>query len=479
VVHITTALYPGGGASFGLQIRNGTGPRTEKFIKEKEYLISQQMKRFCTGLFILLKIFFYGSIVCMKQSQLFTKTRKEAPADETSKNAQLLIRAGFVHKELAGVYSYLPLGLRTLNNIVKIIREEMNAIGGQELFMSALQDKELWSRTDRWDDAKVDNWFKTELKSGGETGLGITHEEPLTRIMSEQISSYRDLPVYAYQFQNKFRNELRAKSGVMRGKEFLMKDLYTFSKDEESHMQDYNKVRGAYLKVFERLGIGDKTFITFADGGIFSDFSEEFQTLTESGEDIIYVHEGKKIALNREVYTDENLAKLGINREELVEKKAVEVGNIFHLGTRFSDALGLKYKDEQGNEHPVVMGSYGIGPTRLLGTIIETLSDERGMIWPKEVSPFHVHLVRLGVNEKTVEFADKLYSDLQKAGVEVLYDDRDLRPGEKFADSDLIGIPVRFVVSDKTVEQNKIEVKYRTKTDAEMMSEDEALSILK
>ncbi len=415
----------------------------------------------------------------MKQSQLFTKTRKEAPADETSKNAEFLIRAGYVHKELAGVYSYLPLGLKTLNNIVQIIREEMNAIGGQELLMSALQDKELWSRTDRWDDAKVDNWFKTELKSGGETGLGITHEEPLTRIMSEHISSYRDLPVLAYQFQNKFRNELRAKSGVMRGKEFMMKDMYSFSKDNDAHTEDYNKIRDAYVKIFQRLGIGDKTYVTFADGGIFADFSEEFQTLTESGEDIIYVHEGKKMALNKEVYTDDNLKKLGIEKGELVEKKAVEVGNIFHLGTRFSDAIGLKYKDEAGNEHPVVMGSYGIGPTRLLGTIIEVLSDEKGIVWPKEVSPFNVHLVRLGVNEKTIEYADKLYSDLQKAGVEVLYDDRDLRPGEKFADSDLIGIPVRFVVSDKTVEQDKVEVKYRTKADAEMLSVDDALNVLK
>ncbi len=414
----------------------------------------------------------------MRQSQLFTKTRKEVPADETSINAQLLIRAGFVHKELAGVYSYLPLGLRTLNNIVEVIRQEMNAVGGQELLMSALQDKELWTKTDRWDDKNVDNWFKTELKSGGETGLGITHEEPLTRIMSEHVSSYRDLPVFAYQFQNKFRNEMRAKSGVMRGKEFLMKDLYSFSLDEKSHEDDYNKIKGAYLRVFERLGIGDKTFVTFADGGIFSDFSEEFQTITEAGEDVIYIHEAKKIALNKEVYTDENIAKLGLNKSELVEKKAVEVGNIFHLGTRFSSALGLNYKDEAGVEHPVVMGSYGIGPTRLLGTIVETLSDDKGMIWPKEVAPFKVHLVRLGNNDNTLAYADSLYANLQNKGIEVLYDDRDLRPGEKFADSDLIGIPVRFVVSDKTVAENKIEVKFRNSTEAQLMSEEDALKTL-
>jgi len=414
----------------------------------------------------------------MRQTQLFTKTRKEAPSDETSKNAQYLIRAGYVHKELAGVYSYLPLGLKTLNNIVSVIRQEMNAIGGQELLMSALQDKELWSRTDRWDDAKVDNWFKTELKSGGETGLGITHEEPLTRIMSEQVSSYRDLPILAYQFQNKFRNELRAKSGVMRGKEFMMKDMYSFSKDNDAHLEDYNKIREAYIRIFNRLGIGEKTYVTFADGGIFSDFSEEFQTLTDSGEDVIYVQEGKKIALNKEVYTDENLAKLGINKDELVEKKAVEVGNIFHLGTRFSDAIGLKYKDESGSEKSVVMGSYGIGPTRLMGTILEVLADDKGIVWPKEVSPFAVHLVRLGVNDTTVKFADDLYNDLKDKGVEVLYDDRDARPGEKFADSDLIGIPIRFVISDKTVAEGKVEVKMRTSSDSQLVSVEEAFKLI-
>ncbi len=414
----------------------------------------------------------------MRQSQLFTKTRKEIPADETAKNAQLLIRAGFVHKELAGVYSYLPLGLRTLNKIVEVIRQEMNAVGGQELLMSALQDKELWTKTDRWDDKNVDNWFKTELKSGGETGLGITHEEPLTRIMSGYISSYKDLPVFAYQFQNKFRNEMRAKSGVMRGKEFLMKDMYSFSLDEKSHEEDYNKIRSAYTRIFDRLGIGDKTFVTFADGGIFSDFSEEFQTITEAGEDVIYIHEDKKIALNKEVYNDKTIEKLGLNKNDLVEKKAVEVGNIFHLGTRFSDALGLDYKDESGAEHAVVMGSYGIGPTRLLGTIVETLADDKGMIWPKEIAPFSVHLIKLGNTDSTQAYADSLYAKLQSNGIEVLYDDRDLRPGEKFADSDLIGIPVRFVVSDKTVAENKIEVKYRNTLEAQLLSEDEALKIL-
>ncbi|MFA5998160.1 MAG: aminoacyl--tRNA ligase-related protein [Candidatus Paceibacterota bacterium] len=395
----------------------------------------------------------------MRQSKLFTKTRKFAPSDEVAKNAQLLVRAGYIHKEMAGVYSYLPLGLRTLNRIVQIIREEMNAIGGQELVMTALQDKELWSRTDRWDDDKVDNWFKTSFKSGGETGLAITHEEPLTRIMTEHISSYRDLPVYAYQFQNKFRNELRAKSGIMRGKEFLMKDLYSFSKDEAEHKVFYDKARAAYIKVFERMGIGERTYVTFASGGIFSEFSEEFQTVSEAGEDTIYIDEEKRIAVNKEVCTDKTLATLELKRDTLVEKRAIEAGNIFNLGTRFSESLGLSYKDAEGKSVPVVMGSYGIGPTRLMGIIVETLADEKGLVWPEAVAPFAVHLVSLGKegNEIT-KCAEGLYTELVEAGVEVLYDDRDVRAGEKFADSDLLGIPTRIVVGKDAVATGTFEV---------------------
>ncbi len=232
----------------------------------------------------------------MKQSHLFTKMKKEAPKDEVSRNAQLLIRAGFIHKEMAGAYSYLPLGLRVLEKIKQVIREEMNREGGQEMVMTALQEKEIWEKTDRWDDKKVDNWFKTELKNGTVVGLGITHEEPLTRIMTGYISSYRDLPRYAYQFQNKFRNEIRAKSGIMRGREFMMKDMYDFSRDEAQHNEFYNRMREAYTRVFHRVGIGHLTYVTFASGGIFSEFSEEFQTVSEAGEDIIYIDEKKGIA---------------------------------------------------------------------------------------------------------------------------------------------------------------------------------------
>lgn len=409
----------------------------------------------------------------MRQSQLFTKTRREAPSDEQAKNAQLLIRAGYVHKELAGVYSYLPLGLRTLNKIIGIIREEMNAIGGQELFMSALQDKELWSRTDRWDDEKVDNWFKTTLKSGGETGLSITHEEPLTRIMAGQVSSWRDLPIRAYQFQNKFRNEMRAKSGIMRGKEFLMKDLYSFDKDAAAHEESYQAARAAYLRIFDRLGIGDRTHVTFASGGIFAEFSEEFQTESDAGEDLIYVDEASGLTFNKEVLTDEVLAKFKVDRATLVEKKSIEVGNIFHLGTRFSEPLGLTFKDETGAEQPVVMGSYGIGPTRVMGTIVEVLADEKGIVWPKAVAPFAVHLVALGGNDEAVTaYADALYDELSAKGVEVLYDDRDARAGEKFADSDLIGVPTRVIVGKDAAATGMLEVVDRATGTVEKQSRD-------
>lgn len=412
----------------------------------------------------------------MRQSQLFTKTRREAPKDEQAKNAELLIRAGFVHKELAGVYTYLPLGLRTLNNIVRIIREEMNAIGGQELSLTALQDKETWQKTDRWDDQKMDNWFKTEFKSGGETGLGITHEEPITRMMTEHIASYRDLPVYAYQFQTKFRNELRAKSGVMRGKEFLMKDLYSFSKDEEEHAAFFQKAREAYLKVFARMGIGENTYVTFASGGSFSQFSEEFQTVSDAGEDTIYVDEEKRLAVNKEVLTDETLATLDLSRETLVEKKAIEAGNIFNLGTRFSEALGLSYMNEAGESKPVVMGSYGIGPTRVMGIIAEVLSDEKGLVWPEEVAPFRYHLVALGNDPEITATTDALYAALQKKGDIVLYDDRDARAGEKFADSDLIGIPTRIVVGKEALASGKLEVVDRRTGEVSMRTKEEILA---
>ena len=394
----------------------------------------------------------------MKQSQLFTKTRREAPKDEVSKNAQLLIRAGYVHKEMAGVYSYLPLGLRVLNKIMGVIREEMNTIGGQELLLTSLQDKEIWEKSGRWSEEVIDVWFKTQLASGGEVGLAFTHEEPLTHLMREHISSYKDLPLYAYQFQNKFRNELRAKSGIMRTREFIMKDLYSFSRNETEFQKFYEACAQAYLKVFDRVGLGERTYRTFASGGSFSRFSDEFQTVCEAGEDLIYIHEETRRALNKEVYTDEVLKDLGLRKEDLREAKAAEVGNIFPLGTRFSETLGLNYKDEEGKETPVVMGCYGIGPGRLMGTIVECLSDDKGLVWPENIAPFQVHLVEItSTNEDVKNEAGELYRELTEAGIEVLWDDRDARAGEKFADSDLIGISLRVVVSEKTLAAGKFE----------------------
>jgi len=405
----------------------------------------------------------------MRQSLLFTKTRKDAPKDEVSKNAQLLIRAGFIHKEMAGVYSYLPLGLRVMNKIVQVIRNEMNALGGQELFLTSLQDKKIWETSGRWDDAVVDNWFKTKLKNDSELGLGFTHEEPLTKLMTEYVRSFRDLPVYTYQFQTKFRNEARAKSGIMRGREFLMKDLYSFTRTEQEHADFYEKAKQGYINIFEKLGLGDKTYVTFASGGSFSKYSHEFQTLTEAGEDSIFVDEKKKIAINKEVLNDEVLADLGVKREDLVEKKAVEVGNIFSLGTKFSDAFELQYVDEKGEKKPVIMGSYGIGPGRVMGTVAEVLSDDKGLVWPASIAPFAIHLISIeDKNGKVKAEAEKLYERLTKKGVEVLYDDRDARPGEKFADSDLIGIPTRIVISEKTLESDSVEVKDRTTGTVEM-----------
>lgn len=397
----------------------------------------------------------------MRQSKLFTKTRKEAPADEASKNAELLIRAGFVHKEMAGVYAYLPLGLRVMNKISKVIREEMDALGALEMKLTVLQDPEIWKKTDRWSDDVVDNWFKTKLKNDSELGLGFTHEEPLTDILKNHVSSYKDLPLAVYQIQAKFRNELRAKSGVMRGREFLMKDMYSFSKNEAEHLEFYEKVKKAYKNVFDRVGLGHLTYLTFASGGSFAKYSHEFQTITSAGEDLIYLDEGKSLAINKEVLNDEVLNELGLSRDTLVENKAVEVGNIFTLGTRFSEPLELKFKNESGEEEPVFMGSYGIGPSRIMGTVAEVLSDDKGMIWPKEIAPFTVHLIAAGNDENVLKTSQEIYTNLTKAGIEVLFDDRDTGAGEKFNDSDLLGIPLRVIIGKRSLEAGEVEIKER------------------
>lgn len=426
-------------------------------------------------------IFGYTDIVIkpMRQSQLFTKTTKQTPKDEVSKNAVLLQRAGFIHKEMAGVYDLLPLGLRVFKKIEQVIREEMNAIGGEELILSSLQNKETWEPTDQWSDEKVDVWFKTELKNGTEIGLALTHEAALTNLMKDYISSYRDLPRFVYQFQTKFRNETRARSGVMRLREFVMKDLYSFCRDQAEHDAFYEKAKQAYIKIFERLGLGENTYVTYASGGFFSKFSHEFQTVLESGEDTVYVDEHKKIAVNKEVYTDEVLEQLGLDKNKLVEKRAVEVGNIFTLGTRFSDALGLMYTDEAGEKKPVIMGSYGIGPARVMGTIVEAFADDKGLVWPEIVAPFKVHLLALGDTAAVKKEAEKLYTALEKKGIEVLFDDRsDISNGEKFNEADLIGCPWRVVVSEKSLEAGGAEIKARNSQETKIKKTTEIITYL-
>ena len=414
----------------------------------------------------------------MRISKLFTKTSKTAPSDEVAKNAQLLIRAGFIHKEMAGVYAYLPLGLKVLENINNIVREEMDAVGGQELMMTTLQPKDIWEKTDRWDDKKVDNWFKTKLNNGTELGVGLTHEEPIVDAISNYVNSYKDLPVSVYQIQTKFRNELRAKSGLLRGREFVMKDMYSFSRSQAEHDDEYNKIVEAYKKVYDRLGIGDITYRTYADGGIFTDkFSDEFQTISPVGEDTIYVDENKGVAINDEILNDDNLAKLGLNRENLVEKRGIEVGNTFHLESKYTDALDVYFTDENGDKKPIIMGCYGIGISRLMGVIAEIFSDEKGLVWPENIAPYKVYLVRIGKEEASNK-ADELYDELISKGIEVLYDDREIQPGQKFADSELIGIPFRVTVSDRLLSENKYEFTSRKDSEKILLTHDELLAKL-
>lgn len=422
----------------------------------------------------------------MRQSQLYTKTRKEAPADEVSKNAILLTRAGFIHKEMAGVYTFLPLGLRVLKKIEDIVRHHMDKIGN-ELVMSALSPVENWQKTGRLD--IVDVLMKTapankcsEEKSSNSYILNPTHEELITPIAQENTRSYKDLPFAYYQIQTKFRNEARAKSGLLRGREFRMKDLYSFHRDENDLKDYYEKSKVSYMNVFRDLGLGNDTFITLAGGGDFTkDFSHEFQTLVETGEDVIYLDRKNNIAYNKEVVTEENSQKLGVDFNTLEQVKACEVGNIFPLGTKFTKAFDYQYIDEEGKKQDVYMGCYGIGPSRIMGVITEKFADDKGLVWPVSVAPFSLHLISLAKEKdgETGKVAEDIYNKLTASGVEVLFDDRNESAGAKFADSDLIGIPMRVVVSDKSLEKGGVEIKERTKDESEIISLDELFATYK
>ena len=389
----------------------------------------------------------------MRLSKTFVKTLREAPKDETAKNGALLTRAGYIHKEMAGVYDFFSLCIRVMENIKNIIRDELNKLGCEELQMTALQNPEPWEKTGRFSDQAVDIWFKTNLASGGELGLAPTHEEPVVNLMKSYISSYKDLPLYVYQFQTKFRNELRAKSGILRGREFLMKDLYSFHTNEEDLDKFYAEVEVAYKKIYERLGLGEDTFETFASGGIFSKYSHEFQTFLPVGEDDVYYNADKSVVLNKEVLNPETLNDLGVKEEELQQTTAAEVGNIFKLKFKYSEPLGLKYSDEQNSQQVVYMGCYGIGVSRVMGVIVEKYADDKGLVWPESVAPFKYHLI--GIGENGMKRAEEFYANHPG---EVLFDDRDLRPGEKFADAELMGMPYRIVISDKTLAEDSAEV---------------------
>jgi probable prolyl-tRNA synthetase, mitochondrial len=412
----------------------------------------------------------------MRLSKNFTRTTKQAPADEVARNAQLLIRAGFVFKTMAGVYSYTPLGLRVLENIKQIVREEMNAIGSQELIMSTLQRKELWQETGRWSDELVDVWFKSTLQDGTDVGFGWTHEEPIVELLRSYLKSYKDLPISVYQFQNKLRNELRAKSGIMRGREFIMKDMYSVHAAKEDLDAYYDQVIEAYKRCYDRFGIGDDTYVTFASGGAFTKFSHEFQTICKAGEDYIYLHRGKNIAVNEEVL-DDAVKELGIKRNELEKVKTAEVGNIFNFGTQKSEEMNLVFTGSDGVQHYAYMGSYGIGITRVMGVIVEKFADEKGLIWPENIAPARVYLVQIGEKSRTA--ADELYEALGAQGVEVLYDERDERPGVKFADAELMGIPLRVTVSDRLLDGKKWEVAARASGERQLLTTDELLATLK
>ncbi|MEN9881047.1 MAG: hypothetical protein RLZZ308_230 [Candidatus Parcubacteria bacterium] len=422
----------------------------------------------------------------MRQSHLFTKTRKEAPKDEVSKNAILLTRAGYIHKEMAGVYTMLPLGARVLKKIEEIIRFHMDNVS-HEIVMPALSPEERWEATGRLN--SIDVLMKTipandisKERSSASYILNPTHEDVITPIVKEFARSYKDLPVSLYQIQTKFRNEARAKSGLLRGREFKMKDLYSFHANQKDLMQFYDSMKDVYTAVFRDIGIGEDTFLTIASGGDFTtNFSHEFQTLTEAGEDLIYVDRKNKIAYNKEVVTEENAKKLGVDFSSLEQIKACEVGNIFPLDTRFSKALDYTYTDENGTQQIIYMGSYGIGPSRLMGVVVEKMADDKGLIWPTSIAPFSLHLLSLSKEKDsaTHRAAEELYTTLTERGIEVLFDDRPLSAGEKFADSDLIGIPMRVVVSDKSIEKGGVEIKERVGTESSIVSIDELLATYK
>jgi prolyl-tRNA synthetase len=403
----------------------------------------------------------------MRQSQLLGKTRKEEIKDELSVNAQLLTRAGFIDKLMAGVYSYLPLGQKVMSKIENIVREELLAIDSQEILMPAMHTSEIWEKTGRWD--SLDILFKLKSRHHErEYALGPTHEEVVTPLVQNFVESYKDLPVSVFQIQTKFRDEPRARSGLLRGREFRMKDMYSFHQSQADLDSYYEVATEAYRRMFQRLGLGEVTYLTYASGGSFSKYSHEFQSIAASGEDTIYACHEKKIAVNREIF-EEVQSTDDFRGLEFTEERSIEVGNIFKLGTRFSEAFGMDYTLTSGERRPVIMGCYGFGPSRVMGAIVEIHHDRKGIIWPKSVAPYQVHLIPLGKDEHVSAEGERLYASLRSLGIEVLYDNRDVSAGVKLNDCDLIGIPLRVVISNKSLGQGSLEVKMRNNSSTRLI----------
>ncbi len=407
----------------------------------------------------------------MRQSQLFSKTERNAPKDEATINAQLLARAGFVSKLMAGAYSYLPLGLRVLNNIENIVREEMNAVGGQEILMPIIHPKSIWATTGGWD--KIDVLFKIKSRTEKEYALGQSEEEVVTPLVMKYVNTYKDLPRAVYQINWKFRDELRSKSGLLRGVEFLMKDMYSFHETQADFERFYAEVKKAYFRVYERMGLVAKA--TEASGGAFTQkVSYEFMVLTDAGEDDILYCDVCDFCVNAEIAKEKEGGQCTrCGKGTLAKARASEVGNVFDLGQKFAKDFDVTYTDKEGKKQHPIMGCFGIGISRAMGVVVEKFHDEKGIIWPEAVAPFRVHLLALGGADGA-----HIYDSLQKAGVQVLYDDREMSAGEKFAEADLIGIPWRIVVSPK-VGDGKVEVKRRTEKEPRIMDVKEALELIK
>ncbi|MFH1621610.1 MAG: proline--tRNA ligase [Candidatus Omnitrophota bacterium] len=411
----------------------------------------------------------------MYWSNSFIHTLKETPEEAESISHKLMLRTSMIKMLISGVYSYLPFGLKVLDNIYKIIKEEMNATGAQELLLPAIQPIDLWQKTKR-DEQLGEVMIRFKDRRGRNLCLGPTHEEVITDLVSRYVQSYRDLPVTLYQIQTKFRDELRPRFGIVRACEFIMKDAYSFDKDIDGLNQIYDKMHKAYSTIFTRCGL-DFLSLKADPGVIGGDVSHEFLVPAESGEDIVYKCKICNLMLSEH---DSDIKDCPHCKKNLQKINAIEVGHIFKLGTKYSDVFGLKYLDESGKEKPVIMGCYGIGVSRIMPAAIEQNHDEDGIIWPKELAPYDVLVLPVNTTDENIfNTSKKVYEILEKKGKKVILDDRDQRAGIKFKDADLLGIPFRITIGDKFLKEKKLEFKSRKSKDAIFFTLDNMDTIIK